>query len=137
MIVRSEIVYRGDLHCEARHGPSGATIETDAPVDNHGKGEAFSPTDLVGASMATCMVTIMGIAAQKHELDIEGTSASVEKSMVADPHRRIARLAVTIRVPKPVPLEMRPLLERAALSCPVRRSLRDEVEAPLSFEWSG
>ena len=107
MGVLSEITYRGDLSCEVRHGPSGTTLLTDAPTDNEGEGRWFSPTDLVGVSMGTCMVTIMGLVARRHGLDIAGTRVLVEKEMVADPARRIGRLAVTIAVPAPLDDEAR------------------------------
>jgi putative redox protein len=135
VIVTTEIVYRGELHCTARHGPSGGTIETDAPVDNEGRGEAFSPTDLVAAAIGTCMVTIMGIAARRHGIRIEGTRVTVEKEMIADPLRRIRSLSTVIEVPVAVTEEERRLLVRAAESCPVRRSLHPNVELPLRFVW--
>ena len=90
-MVTVEILYEGELHCRATHGPSQDVIPTDAPLDNQGRGEAFSPTDLVGTAMGTCILTIMGIAARERGLDMEGATASVVKHMVADPVRRIGR----------------------------------------------
>lgn len=134
-MVRIDIEYLGDLRVAAVHAPSGARIVTDAPIDNQGKGESFSPTDLVGTAMGTCMLTIMGIAARKHALDLTGTTASVEKSMIADPRRRIAKLEVVIRVPRVFDAASQKLLEEAALTCPVHASLRPETQIPVRFEW--
>src|ERR1700741_3673689 len=99
MGVTIEIAYDGDLHCTATHGPSGSRLTTDAPVDNRGKGELFSPTDLVGTAMGTCMLTIMGICARDKGIDRSGTTARVVKEMGAVPRRHIANLAVTITLP--------------------------------------
>src|SRR5258706_10843964 len=93
-------VYNGQPRTTATHGPSGGTLITDAPKDNMGKGEAFSPTDLVATALATCILTTMGIVAQRNNLDIAGATAKVTKEMVTTPIRRIGRLAVTIRMPK-------------------------------------
>jgi len=134
-MVEIRVLYEGELHCRATHGPSGATLATDAPLDNHGKGEAFSPTDLVGTAMGTCMLTIMGIAAEERGWDLRGATARVEKHMVRAPMRRIGKLEVVIAVPGGLPEEARPVLERAALGCPVRASLRPEIEVPIRFEW--
>lgn len=134
-MVEIHVEYEGDLRCTAVHGPSGERFRTDAPLDNRGKGEAFSPTDLVGTAMGTCMLTIMGIAAQDRGWDLRGATARVEKHMVADPRRRIGRLEVVLRLPPGLPPEARPVLERAALGCPVHASLRPEVEVPIRFEW--
>lgn len=133
-MVEIRVLYEGDLSCTATHGPSGATMSTDAPVDNRGQGRSFSPTDLVGTAMGTCMVTIMGIAARDRGWDITGTTVTVKKHMVADPHRRIGRLEVVIAVPGEHSPEARAVLEKAALTCPVHRSLKD-VHVPLSFRW--
>lgn len=133
MAVRVDVVYEGGLHCVAKHEPSGHAIPTDAPADNHGKGEAFSPTDLLAAAIGTCTVTIMGIAAEKHGIDIAGTRVTVLKSMVADPARRIGKLDVTITLPRALPAEQRTLLENAARTCPIHKSLHPNVEAPVTF----
>lgn len=135
-MVEMDVTYEGQLHCSARHGPSGATIGTDAPKDNEGRGEAFSPTDLVGAAMGTCMLTIMGIYARRQNLDISGTTAHVGKEMVVAPVRRIGKLTIAIRVPKPVPADQRPALEKAALTCPVYASLHPDVEKIVTFLYS-
>ena len=98
-MVQIQLTYEGDLRCRATHAPSGASVVTDAPVDNQGKGESFSPTDLVATALGTCMVTIMGIQAEKHGWDLRGTTVLVDKAMVASPERRIGSLTVVIRVP--------------------------------------
>jgi len=132
-MVKIEGRYLGDLRCEATHGPSGAKIETDAPADNHGKGEMFSPTDLVATALGTCIVTILGIVAQGRGLEIGDARFTVEKHMAAHPLRRIARLPVTIHLPKSLDAAARTLLEHAAHTCPVHKSLHPDVEAPISF----
>lgn len=134
-MVKIDVLYEGGLHCRLKHGPSGMEISTDAPKDNMGKGEAFSPTDLVASALASCMLTTMGIVAQRHSLKIEGASAEVTKEMTAIPPRKIAKLSVTIRMPKGIPAAERPLLERTALGCPVHKSLHPEVEVPVQFEY--
>lgn len=136
-MVAIEVVYEGELHCSAKHGPSGVELTTDAPVDNHGRGESFSPTDLVGTAMGTCMLTIMGIAAQRHGLDIRGARVDVEKTMVADPVRRIGRLTLAIHVPGEHDERARELLRAAALGCPVKASLAPEVDVDVAFRWGG
>lgn len=112
-------------------------METDAPVDNHGRGESFSPTDLVATALGTCMVTIMGIAAARHEIDLRGLTVEVTKEMTKEAPRRIARLGTTIRVPLPPDHPKRPLLENAALTCPVHHSLHPEIGKPVDFQWLG
>jgi uncharacterized OsmC-like protein len=136
-MVRIQINYEGDLHCNATHGPSGKSLETDAPVDNHGRGESFSPTDLVATGLGTCMATLMGIVAKRHELDLAGMTVEVTKEMSADTPRRIARLATTFRIPLPPDHPQRVLLENAALTCPVHHSLHPEVDKPVDFQWVG
>jgi len=133
-MVKISIEYKGDLHCSASHGPSGATLETDAPVDNQGKGEAFSPTDLVGTALGTCMATIMGIYARQKGIPLEGMRLEVTKEMTQAPPRRIARLATEIWMPAGLPRN--PGLENAALTCPVHHSLHPDVEKPVNFHWS-
>ncbi|MBI4881554.1 MAG: OsmC family protein [Planctomycetes bacterium] len=135
MSVRIDIAYRGDLHTEAVHGPSSSVIITDAPADNHGKGEAFSPTDLVAAALGSCIITIMGIAAQQRGLNIDGTTATVVKEMAEKPGRRIRRLDVTISLPRSFAERERQILEHAAHACPVHDSLHPEVEVLVKFEY--
>jgi len=127
--------YEGSLRCSLTHGPSGTVIETDAPVDNHGKGERFSPTDLVAAALPACMMTIIGIVAERHGLDVRGMTASVRKEMSAAPPRRIARLPVRIEIPLPPDHPQRAMLENAAHTCPVHKSLGADVESPIEFVW--
>lgn len=128
--------YLGDLHCEATHGPSGAVLPTDAPVDNQGKGEAFSPTDLVGTALASCILTTMAIFARRHpDWDLTGATAVVTKEMVTAPTRRIGRLAVRIHIPSDLPASARQALELAAHTCPVHKSLHPDIEAPLTFSY--
>ena len=135
MGVEIKITYQGGLHCAATHGPSGQTLTTDAPVDNGGKGASFSPTDLVATALGTCMATIMGLAAQRHQLDIEGLEIQVIKEMVADPVRRIGSLTTRLVFPagKPIAPNLRAMLEAAAKACPVKQSLHPEVKAPVEF----
>lgn len=134
-MVRIEIRYEGELRCAAVHGPSKTRLATDAPLDNHGRGESFSPTDLVATALGTCMLTLMGIAAQERGWELRGASVSVDKSMVNSPVRRIGALAVVIRVPGEFDERARKLLEQAALTCPVHHSLHPDVALPVSFEW--
>ena len=129
--------YEGNLRCSLTHGPSGATLITDAPRDNHGEGAAFSPTDLVAAALPACMMTIMGIVAKRHGLDLRGMTAVATKEMVAAPTRRIGRVVTRIRVPLPASHPQREMLENAAHTCPVHRSLLAEIDAPIEFEWTG
>lgn len=98
-MVEVSVDYKGQLHCLAKHGPSGARIETDAPTDNQGKGEEFSPTDLVAAALGTCMATVMGIAASKKEIELDGLRINVTKEMSTEPPRQIAKLLVEIFMP--------------------------------------
>src|SRR3954467_11819441 len=116
MPVQIEILYQGELRCQATHGPSNERLFSDAPVDNHGKGESFSPTDLVATALGTCMLTVMGIFAERHELDLTGARATVQKEMTPTPPRRIARLTCEIRVPLGSTHPLRDALERAALT---------------------
>jgi len=135
MAVETTSVYLGDLRCEAIHLQSGGKILTDAPLDNRGKGEAFSPTDLVGASIGTCILTIMGIAAFKEDMDIDGTQIKVVKEMIDVPFRRIKRLDVIITFPEGLKLteRQRKVLEAVPAQCPVSRSLHPDVELVVTF----
>ena len=125
--------YRGDLHCKAVHGPSGTKLDTDAPKDNQGRGESFSPTDLVAAAIGTCMLTVMGIAARTLGIDIAGSTATVEKSMTTAPPRSIESLFVAIHVPHRISPENKWKLERAAHTCPVHRSLHPDIQVKVDF----
>jgi putative redox protein len=130
-----QLEYQGDLHCKAVHGPSGTELNTDAPKDNQGRGESFSPTDMVATALGTCMLTVMGIMARTLDVDIAGTTATVEKEMTASPPRMIKSLAVTIRVPQSITPENQQKLERAAHTCPVHKSLHPDVQTPIEFTW--
>jgi len=129
--------YEGELRCQAEHGPSKSTITTDAPVDNHGKGEAFSPTDLVGAALGTCMMTIVGIVAARHGLDVRGMTARTEKVMTSEGPRRIKSLRTFLSIPLPADHPQRSMLENAAHTCPVHKSLHPDVDAAIDFVWIG
>ena len=133
--VEMEIVYEGDMRCAATHGPSGQTVTTDAPVDNGGRGAAFSPTDLVGVALGTCMVTIMGLYAKKAGLDITGTRVHVVKDMISRPVRRVGKITVTVTLPggKSFSAAQREELEKAATFCPVKYSLHPDVNVALEF----
>ena len=130
-----QLEYQGDLHCKAVHGPSGTELNTDAPKDNQGRGESFSPTDLVATALGTCMLTVMGITARTLNIDLAGTTATVEKEMTTTPPRMIASLSVRIRVPHSLSPENKQKLERAAHTCPVHKSLHPNVQAPIEFIW--
>jgi putative redox protein len=134
-MVNVSIKYTGDLHCDATHGPSQSKIGTDAPTDNQGKGEAFSPTDLVATALGTCMSTIMAMAAEKHGLDLRGMTVSVQKEMSKDVPRRIVGLPSEVHIPLPKNCPQRELLEQAALNCPVHKSLPSEINRPTKFFW--
>ncbi len=126
--------YQGDLHCVATHEPSGNSLVTDAPKDNQGRGEAFSPTDLLATAFATCVCTIVAMAARVKGVDLKGLRYEVQKEMTPPP-RRVASLTLTLWLPpaaKAVPQE---ILERAAHSCPVHQSLAPEVEKRIEFRW--
>ncbi len=130
----SKVLYKGDLRTEATHLQSGTTIITDAPTDNHGKGEAFSPTDLVATALASCMATIMGIAAKTHGLAIEGTRFEVTKIMASEP-RRIGGIVVDVYYPESLSLSEKEqaILKNAALTCPVFQSLHPDCKKTVSF----
>lgn len=128
--------YQGDLHCVATHGPSGNTLVTDAPKDNQGRGEAFSPTDLVATALATCIATTMAIVARKQGVELKGLRYEVTKEMSADAPRRIARLATTVWMPIAKTEPVAGVLENAALHCPVHQSLGPQVDAPIVFHWA-
>jgi putative redox protein len=136
-MVEISVKYEGDLHCLAIHEPSRAELCTDAPTDNLGKGEAFSPTDLAATSLGVCMLTTMAIVAMKQSLDLDlsGTRAIVRKHMTTKPPRRIQRLEVSMEIPLPETFPSRATLEEAALNCPVALSLHPEIEKTVSFSW--
>jgi putative redox protein len=139
-MVEIRIAYEGELRCRATHGPSGAELATDAPVDNHGKGQSFSPTDLVATALGTCMTTVMGIHARKTSLALDGTRVVVEKIMTSSAPRRIAKLVTRIEVPREVAAHVdeaaRGELRHVAETCPVRLSLLPAIEVPLTIVWA-
>lgn len=131
----SRIIYLGDLSTEATHLASSSILKTDAPTDNNGLGRTFSPTDLLATSLATCMLTIMGIRAKESSLEIEGTSASVTKIMATNP-RRVSEIKIEIKiVDRGLTLVNRAVLEKAALSCPVALSLNESLKQTVSFSY--
>ena len=128
------ISYEGSLRCRSEHANSGAVVLTDAPKDNHGKGESFSPSEMLSVSLGSCILSIMGIAARSMNIDIIGATARVTKEM-ADGPRRIARIAVAVQVPGSFDCRQRSKLEAAAYACPVHSVLG--IDAPISFDWTG
>ena len=135
-MVAIQFEYQGDLHCKAVHGPSTTELFTDAPKDNQGRGESFSPTDLVATALGTCMLTVMGIMARTLAIDIAGATATVEKEMTSTAPRMIQSLAVKIQMPAGIAPENRVKLERAAHTCPVHKSLHPDVQTPIEFTWA-
>jgi putative redox protein len=131
----SKITYLGNLITEAVHLQSGIKIITDPPIDNNGKGEAFSPTDLMSTSLGSCMLTIMGIVAQRHEINIEGTTIDITKIMEANP-RRVGEIIVEFHMPKNNYSDKeKQLLENAARTCPVAQSLKTELKQTVVFNY--
>ena len=135
IMVKIEIEHTGELHSEAVHIQSGTRLQTDAPLDNGGRGESFSPTDLVATALGTCMTTTMDLYAKRNGVDIDGTKAVVVKHMTSQPVRRIGRLEVIVTVPLPANHPQRATLEKVALNCPVLRSLNPDLEISASFSW--
>ena len=132
-MVEIEARYDGSKKCSLRH-QEGATLTTDAPRDIGGDASAFSPTDLVAAALASCVLTTVAMFAERHGLDLTGISAHVGKEMNPSP-RRLARLPLTVRLPASVPEDIRPALERAAHGCPVHASLHPDVDAPIEMRY--
>ncbi|NLR57085.1 OsmC family protein [Chitinophaga polysaccharea] len=132
----ASIIYNGELRTTSTHLQSGTVIETDAPVDNRGKGERFSPTDLVASALGSCMLSIMGIKAMDNGWNIEGTKVSVQKIMGSDP-RRIIGVTIVMDLPAGHNLgeKERTILERAALTCPVAKSLHPDLAQDVTFNW--
>lgn len=131
----STVEYQGNLRTQALHLQSNNQIITDAPTDNHGKGEAFSPTDLLATSLASCMLTIIGIKAESMEVDVVGTKAEVTKTMAAEP-RRVSEVKVNIQFAKDFDERTRKVLEGAALTCPVAKSIHPDIKQDVSFSYS-
>ena len=134
-MVEMDLVYEGELRCKAVHGPSGAALTTDAPVDNQGRGASFSPTDLLATSLGVCMMTIMGIRAERDGIDLRGTRVRVTKEMAADPRRRVGCVGLTFDLPSGVEPAARAGLAAAARACPVALSIHPDLEVAASFRW--
>jgi len=132
--------YQGDLHCVSVHEPSASILVTDAPKDNQGRGEAFSPTDLTATSLGTCILTTMAIAARKYGIELRGARFEVTKEMSAEAPRRIVRLPVQVWLPLAkgsLPEALAIVLERIGSSCPVSQSLHPSIEKPFTIHWAG
>lgn len=130
----SKVTYLGDLRTSSVHLQSGSEIISDAPLDNNGKGQAFSPTDTVANALATCMFTIMGIKARDMGVSMQGSVAEVTKTMAADP-RRISKIKVVFNLKSDADEKARVILERAAMHCPVHYSLHPDIERDITFNW--
>ncbi len=131
-MVRIDAIYQGKKHCLATHQPSNSMIETDAPKDNQGLGEKFSPTDLVATALGTCILTTIAMVVERDNVDIKGATISVEKVM-GDKPRRIASLKTTIHMPKNIPEDYRRKITQTAEVCPVKKSLSSEIETPVEI----
>lgn len=134
-MVKVTAKYEGDKHCEIEHGPSQSTIATDAPKDNNGRGELFSPTDLVAAATGSCILTVMAIMAEKDGVNLKGAYTTVEKEMILNP-RRIGKLTINVFMPKDIEMTYRKKLENTAATCPVKKSLNPEMELPMQFHYT-
>lgn len=130
----SKVKYLGNLRTENEHLQSGNKFITDAPIDNNGKGEAFSPTDTVATGLANCMMTVMGIKAQEMQVNMDGTTAMVTKTMAADP-RRISKIEVVLNFPAGIDDKSRKILENTGRTCPVLYSLHTDIEKVIEFNW--
>ncbi len=135
-MVNISLEYQGDLRCSATHGPSGNILTTDAPVDNNGKGEAFSPTDLVATALGSCMATVMGIVAERKNVSLKGMKINVRKHMSDDAPRRISKLELDLHMPIASSHPEAKLLESAARGCPVHHSLHPEIQTVFHWVWA-
>lgn len=133
-MVKMNAVYLGEKHCKAEHEPSKSTIETDAPKDNQGRGESFSPTDLLATSLGTCVLTTIAINAERDGVSVANSKMSVEKVMSAAP-RKIASLKTIIDLPKSIPLDYRTKIETFGNSCPVKLSLHPDVKVEIEYRY--
>lgn len=131
-----QIIYKGELRTETKHLQSGSEIETDAPTDNQGKGERFSPTDLLATSLGTCMITVMGIKARQMDIDLTHTKIDVTKIMKANP-RRVGGIEITFHFPQTLQPDasQQEILEKAALTCPVAKSIHPDIDLNVKFNW--
>lgn len=130
----AQIEYKGNLRCDAIHLQSGSKFETDAPTDNHGKGERFSPTDSLCVALATCMLTTMGIKANDMGVNIDGAKADVTKHMASDP-RRVSGIDVAVKLPKQKEEKTQIILERTGTNCPVAKSIHPDIKLNISYDW--
>jgi putative redox protein len=134
-MVEIKLAYEGNLHCSAVHTPSGNTLVTDAPVDNNGLGQAFSPTDLLATALGSCMATVIGIVARRKEIAVEGMKVTVRKFMSDDQPRRVKRLELDMEMPLSASHPDRKLLESAARGCPVHHSIHPDIEVEMNWLW--
>ncbi|ADE55103.1 OsmC family protein [Coraliomargarita akajimensis] len=135
-MVKVSIDYEGELHCSVAHGPSSAVVHTDAPVDNNGKGESFSPTDLCASALGSCIATIVGMRLQAVGVEMAGMRLEVSKEMSADLPRRIVKLSTEVWIPCALSDEQKAMVENAAATCPVHYSLNPEIDKPIIFHWA-
>ncbi len=134
-MVEIKLNYEGSLHCSAIHSPSGDTLVTDAPLDNNGLGQAFSPTDLLATALGSCMATVIGIVAKRKEIAVEGMKVNIRKYMSDDQPRRVKRLELDLEIPLPASHPDRKLLESAARGCPVHHSIHPDIEVVMNWVW--
>ncbi len=134
-MVEIKLSYEGELHCSAVHSPSGNTLVTDAPLDNNGLGQAFSPTDLLATALGSCMATVIGIVARRKQIAVEGMTVVVRKFMSDDQPRRVKRLELDLQIPLPASHPERKLLESAARGCPVHHSIHPDIEVVMNWIW--
>jgi uncharacterized OsmC-like protein len=134
-MVKIRVAYEGNLRTSAVHDESGAVIKTDAPKDNHGKGKLFSPTDLLGAALGTCILTVMGIMAERLKVSLKGMRATVEKEMAKVPSRKVGRLVVHVYCPSTFDQDITTKLEQTGIGCPVHHSLHPDVQQEVVFHW--
>lgn len=130
----SKVTYLGNLRTENEHLKSGSKFITDAPTDNNGKGEAFSPTDTVATGLANCMITVMGIKARDLKVNMDGTTGLVTKTMAANP-RRISKIEVILDFPAGIDEKSKKILENTGRTCPVMQSLHPDIEKDITFNW--
>ncbi|OGU17467.1 MAG: osmotically inducible protein OsmC [Ignavibacteria bacterium GWB2_35_12] len=135
-MVQINIEYLGDLHCKLKHGPSGQEFLTDAPVDNQGKGEYFSPTDLAATAMGSCIATIMGIKSREHNIDIKGMKITVLKEMMNQPYRRIKKLMLDVVFPYELNEHDFTIMKNVIKTCPVTRSLHPDIEIEVEYRFA-
>ncbi len=130
----ASVIYKGDLRCECTHLQSGTVIETDAPTDNRGQGQRFSPTDTICVALATCMITTMGIRANDMQVNLEGTRIDVTKHMLSDP-RRIGKIEIVLHLPAGIAEKDQMILQKIGDTCPVMKSLHPDLEVVTAYKW--